>query len=61
MQNFVDLAGSENAKQSAVSGQRLAEAGAINKSLSTLTLVIGQLSTGSAYVFPVSRFEIVTD
>ena len=49
----MDLAGSENVKQSAVSGQRLAEAGAINKSLSTLTLVIGQLSTGSTYVSPV--------
>lgn len=48
--NFVDLAGSENAKQTAASGQRLAESCAINKSLLSLSLVIGQLSTGSTFV-----------
>ena len=44
--NFVDLAGSENMKQSGVSGQRLAETGSINQSLSALSLVIHQLSKG---------------
>ena len=44
--NFVDLAGSENMKQLGVSGQRLAETGSINQSLSALSLVIHQLSKG---------------
>ena len=44
--NFVDLAGSENMKQSGVSVQRLAEIGSINQSLSALSLVIHQLSKG---------------
>ena len=34
--NLVDLAGSERSKRTGAAGQRLQEAGAINKSLSTL-------------------------
>ena len=44
--NFVDLAGRENMKHSGVSGQRLAETGSINQSLSALSLVIHQLRKG---------------
>lgn len=45
--NIVDLAGSENAKMTEASGMRLKEAGNINKSLSTLSLVISQLASNS--------------
>ncbi|KAM3147616.1 hypothetical protein pb186bvf_000423 [Paramecium bursaria] len=42
--NFVDLAGSERQKQTAATGDRLREAANINKSLTTLGLVINSLS-----------------
>lgn len=41
---FIDLAGSEKQKETMVEGQRLKEAVNINKSLSTLSLVISKLS-----------------
>jgi kinesin family protein 15 len=41
--NFVDLAGSERQKKTRTSGDRLKEANNINKSLSTLGLVINAL------------------
>ena len=47
---LVDLAGSERVKRSAVSGERLAEASAINKSLSALTDVFAALAKKSAHV-----------
>ena len=42
--NFVDLAGSEKQKQTEVSGAELREASSINKSLTTLSLVICKLT-----------------
>lgn len=42
--NLVDLAGSERAEQAGTTGERLLEAGNINKSLLTLSRVIEQLS-----------------
>ncbi len=42
--NFVDLAGSEKQKQTDVSGSKLKEASSINKSLTTLSLVISKLA-----------------
>lgn len=42
--NLVDLAGSERAEQTGATGERLKEAGNINKSLLTLSRVIEQLS-----------------
>nr|XP_022901212.1 kinesin-like protein KIN-7I [Onthophagus taurus] len=42
--NLVDLAGTERVAQTKATGQRLLEGAAINKSLSTLTLVISQLT-----------------
>lgn len=45
--NIVDLAGSENAKNTEAKGDRLVEAGCINKSLSTLSLVISQLASNN--------------
>jgi centromeric protein E len=44
MLNFVDLAGSEKASQTGVSGERLKEAQHINTSLSALSKVVMQLS-----------------
>jgi kinesin family member 15 len=41
--HIIDLAGSERAKHTNAEGQRLKEAGMINKSLSTLGLVINSL------------------
>lgn len=41
--NLVDLAGSERAEQTGATGERLKEAGNINKSLLTLSIVIGKL------------------
>ena len=41
--HFVDLAGSERQKQTAAAGERLKEATNINKSLTTLGLVINSL------------------
>ena len=43
--NLVDLAGSERVKKSQVEGQGMKEAQGINKSLSTLGLVLNQLQT----------------
>ena len=43
--SFVDLAGSERQKDTHASGERLKEAGLINKSLSTLGNVISSLTT----------------
>ena len=43
---IVDLAGSERIKKAGVSGQRLMEGTAINKSLLTLGTVISKLSEG---------------
>lgn len=43
--HFVDLAGSEKQSQTGADGIRLVEASNINKSLSTLSLVINQLSS----------------
>lgn len=42
--NLVDLAGSERADSTGATGERLKEAGNINKSLLTLSLVINKLS-----------------
>ena len=42
--HFVDLAGSERQKMTAASGDRLKEAGNINKSLTTLGMVINALA-----------------
>lgn len=47
---LVDLAGSENVKQSDVHGQQLAEAKYINQSLSTLSLVIHDLSEKKSFI-----------
>ena len=44
--NFVDLAGSENVKESGMSGKRRVEAGVINKSLLALAVLINQLNSG---------------
>lgn len=46
--NFVDLAGSEKQKQTDVSGSKLKEASSINKSLTTLSLVISKLAEKQA-------------
>jgi hypothetical protein len=48
--NLVDLAGSERISKSKVEGKQLAEAQAINKSLSALGDVIGALQAGSSHV-----------
>ncbi len=45
--HFVDLAGSEKQSQTGSEGDGLKEAGHINKSLSTLSMVINQLSKGT--------------
>lgn len=42
--NLVDLAGSERAEQTGATGERLKEASNINKSLLTLSIVIGKLA-----------------
>lgn len=42
--NLVDLAGSERADSTGATGERLKEAGNINKSLLTLSIVINKLS-----------------
>lgn len=42
--NLVDLAGSERAEHTGATGDRLKEAGNINKSLLTLSIVINKLS-----------------
>ena len=44
--HFVDLAGSERQKLTNTAGQRLKEAGKINKSLTVLGSVINSLSEG---------------
>lgn len=46
--HLVDLAGSERQKASGAAGERLKEASSINKSLSTLGLVIMSLASGRA-------------
>lgn len=46
--NLVDLAGSERVQQTGATGLRLIEAGNINKSLLSLSLVISQLAEKSA-------------
>ena len=43
--HFVDLAGSERQKMTASTGDRLKEAGNINKSLTTLGMVINALAS----------------
>ena len=48
--NLIDLAGSENVKQSGVTGKKFNEATEINKSLLQLGLVISQLSTKAKHV-----------
>lgn len=48
--NFVDLAGSENCNKSGATGLRLHEGAMINKSLFTLSQVIGQLVENSQHV-----------
>ena len=45
--NLVDLAGSERARQTGAEGARLKEGSHINRSLLTLTTVIGKLSEGN--------------
>lgn len=50
--NLVDLAGSERAEQTGATGERLKEAGNINKSLLTLSRVIEQLSDKSEERIP---------
>lgn len=50
--HFVDLAGSERQKSTSASGMRLKEAGNINKSLSTLGIVINCLSEGKRCHIP---------
>lgn len=45
--NLVDLAGSERAEQTGATGERLKEAGNINKSLLTLSIVINKLAEDS--------------
>ncbi|XP_050561465.1 kinesin-related protein 4 [Spodoptera frugiperda] len=47
--NLVDLAGSERSGQTGATGQRLKEGMHINKSLSSLALVIKQLSEGTKF------------
>ena len=47
---LVDLAGSERTKDSGAQGDRLAEANAINKSLSTLALVLNGLLNRRAFI-----------
>jgi kinesin family protein 15 len=46
--SFVDLAGSERQRDTHASGDRLKEAGLINKSLSTLGNVISSLTTAQS-------------
>merc|ERR1711871_203358 len=48
--NFVDLAGSERLSKSGATGDRAAEARAINKSLSALGNVISSLLRGDAHI-----------
>lgn len=48
--NLVDLAGSERAAQTKATGMRLKEGANINKSLSTLSLVMKQLSESQDYI-----------
>jgi len=54
LQNLVDLAGSERISKTGAGGVRLKEGAHINKSLTTLGIVINKLSEGSekqGYVF----------
>ena len=48
--NLVDLAGSERISDTGASGVTLKEAASINKSLTTLTLVINQITENSTFV-----------
>ena len=50
MLNLIDLAGSERVDKSGATGARLAEANAINKSLSSLGTVISALGSKSTHV-----------
>ena len=59
LQNFVDLAGSENVKESGLSGKRRVEAGVINRSLLALAVLINQLNSG-VYVSPVAKNKFPT-
>lgn len=47
LQNLVDLAGSERVSKTGAGGVRLKEGAHINKSLTTLGIVINKLSEGS--------------
>lgn len=46
----MDLAGSERADSTGATGERLKEAGNINKSLLTLSIVINKLSEGADHI-----------
>ena len=48
--NLVDLAGSERVKKSKVTGDKLKEAAAINKSLSALSTVFMKIGAGATHV-----------
>jgi hypothetical protein len=62
LQNLVDLAGSERISKTGAEGVRLKEGAHINKSLTTLGIVINKLSEGTGkqvYVFVPSLAIII--